>query len=95
MHSKESFTMKVFPKGQVIIPVALRKKYNIEIGDQIDVISAPDGIYLKPTPKKNKKESLTDRLFGIFSEYASGKQKLSKNDIAKATETGFTEGWKE
>lgn len=95
MHSKESFTMKVFPKGQVIIPVALRKKYNIEIGDQIDVISAPDGIYLKPTSKKNKKESLTDRLFGIFSEYASGKQKLSKNDIAKATETGFTEGWKE
>ena len=35
--TKESIKMKVFPKGQVVIPVSLRKKYQIEIGDQIDV----------------------------------------------------------
>ena len=49
--------MKVFPKGQIVIPIALRKKYHIEIGDQLDVISSRDGILLKPVPKKNKKNS--------------------------------------
>ena len=29
--TKESTKMKVFPKGQVVIPVALRKKYQIVI----------------------------------------------------------------
>jgi AbrB family looped-hinge helix DNA binding protein len=93
--SKESFKMKVFPKGQVVIPVSLRKKYQIDIGDQIDVISAPDGILLKPLPKKNGQMSLTDRLYGIFSEYVSGKLKPTKADIEKATEEGFTEEWPE
>jgi len=50
--AKKSFKMKVIPKGQVVIPVSLRKKYQIDIGDQIDVVSAPDGILLKPIPKK-------------------------------------------
>ena len=30
--TKESIKMKVFPKGQIVIPVSLRKKYQIEIG---------------------------------------------------------------
>ena len=56
-HSKESFKMKVFPKGQVVIPVSLRKKYHIAIGDQIDVVTAPEGILLKPLPKESRKKS--------------------------------------
>jgi len=94
-NSKEPIKMKVFPKGQVVIPVSLRKKYHIEIGDQIEVISGPDGILLKPADKDKSNASLTDRLFGIFGKYASKKQKLGKDDIARATETGFTEGWTE
>ena len=90
-----SFKMKVFPKGQVVIPVSLRKKYHIDIGERIDVIPAPDGILLKPLPKENSQKSLTERLFGIFSGYASGKSKPPKADIYKATETAFTEGWTE
>lgn len=93
--TKESFTRKVFPKGQVVIPVSLRKKYHIDIGDRIDLISSPDGILLKPLPKETSQRSLTERLFGIFSSYASGKSKPTKADIDKATETGFTEGWTE
>ncbi len=85
--------MKVFPKGQVVIPVSLRKKYQIDIGDLIDVISKSDGILLKPLPKENRHRSLTERLFGVFSEYASRNTKPTKTDIEKATETGFTEGW--
>ena len=91
--TKESIRMKVFPKGQVVIPVSLRKKYQIDIGDQIDVISKSNGILLKPLPKENKQRSLTERLFGIFSYYAAGKTKPSKTDIEKATRAGFTEGW--
>ena len=94
-NSKEPIKMKVFPKGQVVIPVALRKKYHIEIGDQIEVISEPEGILLKPASKDKSCVSLTDRLFGVFGKYASKKQKLSKDDIIRATETGFTKGWAE
>jgi AbrB family looped-hinge helix DNA binding protein len=89
--TKESIKMKVFPKGQIVIPVSLRKKYQIEIGDQIDVISESEGILLKPLAKEQRGKSSTERLFGIFSGYAS--QKPTKADIDKATEAGFNQGW--
>ena len=85
--------MKVFPKGQVVLPVSIRKKYQIEIGDQVEVISVSEGILLKPVPKKQSNTSLTRRLFGIFGDYAKGHLKLHKKDIDKATEEGFMEGW--
>lgn len=91
--SKESVKRKVFPKGQIVIPVALRKKYHIEIGDHINVIPHADGILLKPMPKKEREKSLTDRLFGMFGKYAKGKPKIKKSDINRATEAGFIEGW--
>ena len=91
--SKESVKMKVFPKGQIVIPVALRKKYHIEIGDRVDAISKADGIFLKPVPGKEKKESLTDYLFGMFGKYTKGKPELKKADIKKATEAGFIQEW--
>ncbi len=91
--SKESSKMKVFPKGQIVIPIALRKKYHIEIGDQLDLISSQDGILLKPVSKESKKNSLTEQLFGVFGKYAHQKSKITKKDIIMATETGFTKGW--
>lgn len=93
--SKKNYTMKVFQKGQVVIPVSLREKYHIDIGDQIDVISAPNGILLKPLVKDSPPKSLTEQLFGIFSSYASGKPKPTRADIEKATKEGFFEGWTE
>ena len=93
-HSKESFKMKVFPKGQVVIPISLRKKYHIDIGDQIDVATAPEGILLKPLPKESRKGPLTERLFGIFNAYASGKPAPTEKDIDGAAEKGFIDGWK-
>ena len=91
--SKESVKRKVFPKGQIVIPVALRKKYHIEIGDNVDVIPKADGILLKPMPKKEGEKSLTDCLFGMFGKYAKGKSKLKKADINRLTEAGFIEEW--
>ena len=90
--SKELVKMKVFQKGQVVIPVSLRKKYEIRIGDQIDIVPKADGILLKPAPKKVASESLTEQLFGVFNTYAVGKSKLTKKDINKAVERGFTGG---
>jgi len=92
-NSKESIKMKVFPKGQIVIPVALRKKYNIEIGDQLDVTSSKNGILLKRVPKQNKKNSLTEQLFGVFGDYADQISKITKKDINRATETEFIKGW--
>jgi AbrB family looped-hinge helix DNA binding protein len=87
--SKESIRRKVFPKGQIVIPVALRKKYHIDIGDHVDVVPKADGILLKPVPKKEAKKSLTDSLFGMFLKYGKGKPKLKKADVTTATEAGF------
>ena len=87
--------MKVFPKGQVVIPISLRKKYNIDIGDHIQAIASRDGILLKPSSKTKSTGPLTDSLFGIFGKYAQGKQKAGKQEIIKATETGLIKGWKQ
>ena len=90
---EEAMKLKVFPKGQVVIPVSLRKKYNIVIGDHIDVLTSGNGILLRPSPKTEDTKTTTDSLFGIFKEYVPKKKKLSKNDIQKATRDGFTQGW--
>ena len=91
--SEGSIQMKVFPKGQIVIPIALRKKFHIEIGDRVDVILKADGIFLKPVSKKEKEMSLTDHLFGMFRKYAKEEPKLEKTDINSATEAGFIQGW--
>ena len=86
--------VKVFTKGQVVIPVSLRKKYSIDIGDHIQAIPSRDGILLKPSSKSKTIGSLTDSLYGIFRRYAQDKQEATKKDIIKATKNGFIEGWK-
>ena len=85
--------MKVFPKGQVVIPVSLRKKYKIDIGDHVDAIPSKDGILLQPSSKKETSQKLTDNLYGVFKEYADKKKGIKKRDMVEATEKGFTAGW--
>lgn len=82
--------MKVFNKGQVVIPVGLRKRYNINVNDFIEVV--PEDKWIKLVPVK--KERLTDKLFGVFAKYKKGKPELASKEIEKATEAGFTERWK-
>ena len=86
--------MKVFQKGQVVIPSFLRKKYHLDIGDQIDIVPTEEGILLKPSLKKDEK-SLTERLFGVFHNYAIKKTTIKKQEVTTATENGFIEGWRE
>jgi AbrB family looped-hinge helix DNA binding protein len=88
----ETIRMKVFQKGQVVIPVSLRKKYHIEVGDHVDVVEAPEGILLKPVRQKGS-AAMSDELFGLFAKYAQNKGRLTKRQINQATEKGFAEGW--
>jgi len=91
--TSDPVTMKVFQKGQLVIPVALRKKYGIEVGNHVEIIETPEGILIKAKPQKDHKKSLTQKLHGIFSDVASQRPNLKKNDISKATEFGYIEGW--
>ena len=88
----EPIRMKVFQKGQVVIPVSLRRKYHIEVGDNVDVVEAPEGILLKPVRQK-RPATISDELFGVFAKYAQSRERLTKKRINEATEKGFAEGW--
>ena len=92
---KSSKKMKVFPKGQVIIPVELRRKYNINIGDRIEFITFQDGILLKPSHQNTNHQSLVDELFGMLHRYSRNTNLPEKENVNEATESGFAEGWKE
>ncbi|MBI9087364.1 MAG: AbrB/MazE/SpoVT family DNA-binding domain-containing protein [Desulfobacterales bacterium] len=87
--------MKVFPKGQVVIPASIREKYNIRIGDQIDFIPSKDGILLKVSSTPDKIETRTDHLFGLFKKQARQRRLAEKEDIDKSTETEFVKEWHE
>ncbi|MGB5156422.1 MAG: AbrB/MazE/SpoVT family DNA-binding domain-containing protein [Desulfobacterales bacterium] len=80
---------KVFPKGQVVIPAELRKKYNIQIGDPVDLVLSAEGILMKPVLKPHTRESMAEKLFGIFSMHKKIQDDLSKKDILQATKEGF------
>jgi AbrB family looped-hinge helix DNA binding protein len=97
MHKNPETTkkMKVFPKGQVIIPVALRRKYNINIGDQIEFVTNQDGILLKPSSQKLSRGSVARELFGMLRRYAKGKDYPDDNAINDATEKEFADAWKQ
>ena len=92
---KKSKKMKVFPKGQVIIPVELRRKFNINIGDRIEFITFQDGILLKPSRQKTNHRSSTDELYGMLCGFAKNKNFPEEDKVNEVTESGFAEGWTE
>ncbi len=83
--------MKIYNKGQVVIPASIRKKYNLNIGDYVDVVVEDDNIRLIPT----KKSKVTDELFGILNEKEFDCPQISENEITKVTEEEFVNGWKQ
>jgi AbrB family looped-hinge helix DNA binding protein len=90
---KKTLKMKIFQKGQVVIPADLRRKYNINIGDQIEFLTFQDGILLKPFKHRPKDQTLTEELFGVFSNYVAKGNLPDKEAIVTATESGFLTGW--
>ena len=88
---RETVRMRFFSKRQVVIPIFLRKKCRIEVGDHPDVMQAPEGILLKPV-RPHKPPAMSDELFGLFAKYARKKGHLTKKRSDEATEKGFAVG---
>ena len=82
---------KVFNKGQVVIPAALRKKFGIIMGERVNIVVEEDGIKIMPVKKKVD----ANELFGVFYKYAEGKPFLTEEEIEKATEEEFVKGFKD
>ena len=78
--------MKVFNKGQVVIPVAIRKEFGIEIGDMLDVV--PDRKE-KCVILKKAGEMKSRKLAGSLSKYNRRKRFPSRKEMKKALEEGI------
>jgi len=78
--------MKVFNKGQVVIPAAIRKEFNIEIGDMLEVVvdRKEECIKLKRADEMKSKE-----LAGSLSKYNRRKRFPSRAEMKKALAEGI------
>lgn len=82
--------MKVFNKGQVVIPSEIRKDLGIEIGDMLEVsIDKNDkSILMIRTDEKKSRQ-----LAGSLSEYNKGNRLPAKKEMRTALSTGMTQGF--
>ena len=78
--------MKVFNKGQVVIPVAIRKEMGIEIGDMLDVVVDGKEKCLK---LKKAGDMKSQKLAGSLSKYKRRKKFPSRKEMKKALEEGI------
>jgi AbrB family looped-hinge helix DNA binding protein len=58
--------VQVSPKGQILIPKAIREKYGVKPGMRIQILEKPDSIVLKPAPE-NPIDAACGFLEGDFS----------------------------
>jgi AbrB family looped-hinge helix DNA binding protein len=78
--------MKVFNKGQVVIPSAMRKKLKLEVGDLLDVSLDESENALVLTKLK---QSLSSELAGSFAKHAEGKPFPTKSQMEEALRKGL------
>ncbi|MBI4319764.1 MAG: AbrB/MazE/SpoVT family DNA-binding domain-containing protein [Chloroflexi bacterium] len=50
-------TAKVSPKGWIVIPVRLRKRYGIQPGGEVHIVEKTDGLYIVPQMKDPIRET--------------------------------------
>ena len=43
--------IQVSPKGQILIPKAIREKYGMKPGSNVYILEEPDSIIVKPAPE--------------------------------------------
>jgi len=78
--------MKIHKKGQVVIPVQIRKMMGIEIGDMLDLHFDNEN---KELHLRRVGSSVDDNLSGRFANYASHKPFPSDEEISKMLEEGI------
>ena len=78
--------MKVFNKGQVVIPAGIRKDLGIRTGDRLEVTTDPAGktVMLRKPKKRN-----SARLGGSLSRYAEGKPFPTRGELNDALKNGL------
>ncbi len=74
---------KLSSKGQIVIPKALRSRYNWNAGQKLSVIDTGDGILLKPSRAFETTE--IEQVTGILKY--SGKA-ISMDEMEEAIKTG-------
>lgn len=76
--------MKIHNKGHVVIPSEIRKKFDLDVGDQMDVVVDESGVHLYPIVE----DAIT--LDGIIKEEADKYGFPGVKEIREATEKGFS-----
>jgi AbrB family looped-hinge helix DNA binding protein len=81
--------MKVFNKGQVVIPADIRKEFGIEVGDMLDVVldRREKCVKLKRIQEMKSKE-----LAGSLSRYNRRKRFPSRREMKEALGEGIVRG---
>jgi AbrB family looped-hinge helix DNA binding protein len=78
--------MKVHNKGQVVIPVSVRKQLGIEIGDMLEVEVIPDEGKIELRRSDGGRAAV---LAGSFEKYARGKSFPSRQEMTEALRRGI------
>jgi len=78
--------MKIFNKGQIVIPIQIRKTLGIATGDMLDVeIDEKNESLTLKKPDKSKAHMLA----GSLAKYKLGKKHPTKKDLTEALRDGF------
>ena len=81
--------VKVSHNGKITIPANMRRVFGIKDGDKVKLVLEKDGIRIIPLRKRMS----ANELAGVFSKYAKGKPSITEEEIERATEKEFVEGF--
>ena len=81
--------MKVFNKGQVVLPVAVRRELGIEVGDlvEVNVDSEHKGVYIQ----RQSEGGIVKEMGGALHAYAAAKKFPSDMEISAAMRKGMAD----
>lgn len=75
--------MKVTVKGQITIPIALRERFGLSPGTEVEFIAAEGGLQMKPRKRTRKAVSAFDRWLAKAS--GSAKPGMTTDEIMALT----------
>ena len=78
--------MKVHNKGQVVIPIDIRRQLDISIGDHLDVVFDPEDGQIR---MKKAETSVTCQVGGSLASYAADKPFPSAEEASSALIDGL------
>ncbi len=76
--------MKVFNKGQVVIPAEIRKSLGIEVGDLVEVSLNNDALVIKKSCQRK-----SSQLAGSLTTFGQGKRFPSRDVMRMALTNGL------